>query len=178
MWRERYRGPGVFKAVRRPRSIYLIAIVFAGALTITLTVCGPTGPSVVAQKAWVDAAPAGDTAVVSMTLVNHDAHPVDIVDVLSSSARSVAIFQHVRVGDTVRTNLIRQLAIPAGTSSTFAPPGPHVMLAGLQHELREGDHVRVTVILADGRPVDVDAIVKPAAQIMATQRASLPLATR
>lgn len=164
-------------AVRRPRSIYLVVIVFAGALA-TLTVCGPSRPSIVAQKAWVNAAPAGDTAVVSMTLTNHDAQAVDIVDVLSSSARSVAIFQHERVGDTIRTNLVRQLAIPAGGSSTFAPPGPHVMLAGLQHELREGDHVRVTVILADGRPIDVDAIVKPAGQIMATQPAAEPLATR
>lgn len=152
-------------------------IVFAGALT-TLTVCGPTRPAVVAQKATITPAPQGDTAIVSMTLTNRDARAVNIVDVLSSSARSVAIFQHVRVGDTIRTDLVRQLAIPAGASSTFAPPGPHVMLAGLQHELREGDHVRVTVILADGRPVDIDAIVRPAAQIMATQPAAQPLATR
>lgn len=131
-----------------------------------------------AQKAWVNPAPVGDTAVVSMTLTNHDAHPVNIVDVLSSSAQSVAIFQHTRVGDTIRTDLIRQLAIPAGASSTFAPPGPHVMLAGLQRELREGDHVRVTVILGDGQPVDVDAVVRRDAQIMATQPATQPLATR
>jgi copper(I)-binding protein len=177
MWRERYRWPGVLKAVRRPRSIYLIAIVFAGALA-TLTVCGPSRSSVVAQKAWVNPAPVGDTAVVSMTLTNNDARPVNIVDVLSSSARSVAIFQHVRVGDTIRTDLVRQLAIPAGSSSTFAPPGPHVMLAGLQRDLREGDHVRVTVILADGQPVDVDAVVRRDAQVMATQAPAQPLATR
>lgn len=113
-----------------------------------------------------------------MTLTNHDAHPANIVDVLSNAARSVAIFQHVRIGDTIRTAMVRQLAIPAGTSSTFAPPGPHVMLAGLQHELREGDHVRMTVILADGQPVDVDAIVRRTGRIMATQPAAEPLATR
>lgn len=154
--------------MRRPRSIYLIAIVFIATL-ITLTVCGPARTSVVAQTAWVNAAPVGDTAVVSMTLTNHDAHAVNIVDVLSSSARSVAIFQHVRDGDTIRTALVPQLAIPAGASSTFAPPGPHVMLAGLQRGLREGDHVRVTVILSDGQPIEVDAIVRPATQPLATR---------
>ena len=164
-------------AVSRPGSIYLIVIVFVVALA-TLTVCGPTRQSVVAQTAWVNAAPLGDTATLSMTLTNNDAHPVDIVDVLSSSARTVAIFQHFRDGDTVRTALLRRLAIPGGASSTFAPPGPHVMLAGLQRELREGDHVRVTVILADGQPVDVDAIVRPVAQIMTTHAATQPLAAR
>jgi copper(I)-binding protein len=177
MWRERSRCLGVFKAVRRPRSIYLITIVFAAALA-TLIECGPTRQSVVAQTAWVNAAPVGDTAALSMTLTNHDAHPVDIVDVLSSSAKSVAIFQHFRDGDTIRTALLRRLAIPGGASSTFAPPGPHVMLAGLQRELRLGDHVRVTVILADGQPVDVDAVVRPGSQIMATHAAAQPLATR
>ena len=177
MWRERYRRSGVLSVVRRSRPVYLVAIVFVAAIT-TLTVCGPTRQSVVAQTAWVNAAPVGDTAVLSMTLTNNDAHPVDIVDVLSSSARSVAIFQHFRDGDTVRTALLRRLAIPGGASSTFAPPGPHVMLAGLQRELHEGDHVRITVILADGQPVDVDAVVRPTTQIMATHAATQPLATR
>jgi copper(I)-binding protein len=73
---------------------------------------------------------------------------------------------------------LRRLAIPGGASSTFAPPGPHIMLAGLQRELREGQHVRVTVILADGQPVDVDAVVRPTTRIMATHAATQPLATR
>jgi hypothetical protein len=38
----------------------------------------------------------------------------------------------------------------------------------LQHALRQGDHVRVTVILADGQPIDVDAVVRGSAPIMAT----------
>jgi len=177
MWRERYRGLGVLNIVRRSRSIYLTAAAFV-AVVATLAVCGPSHQQVVAQTAWVNAAPVGDTAVLSMTLTNHDAHPVDIVDVLSSSARTVAIFQHFRDGDTVRTALLRRLAIPGGASSTFAPPGPHIMLAGLQRELRQGEHVRVTVILADGQPVDVDAVVRPTAQIMATHAATQPLATR
>jgi copper(I)-binding protein len=177
MWRERSRRLGVLKTVRGPRSIYLIVIVVMGALA-ALTQCGPTRQSVVAQTAWVNAAPVGDTAVLTMTLTNHDAHPVDIVDVLSSSAKSVAIFQHFRDGDTIRTALLRRLAIPGGASSTFAPPGPHVMLAGLQRDLRLGDHVRVTVILADGQPIDVDAVVRPGSQIMATHAAAQPLAAR
>lgn len=165
--------------MRRPRSTYIFAIVFAATLT-TLTVCGPSRQSVVAQTAWVNAAPLGDTAVLTMTLINHDVHPVNIVDVLSASARTVAIFKHVRDGDTIRTAVVPQIAIPAGASSTLAPPGPHVMLAGLQRALRQGDHVRVTVILSDGQPIDVDAIVRPApaAHIMATQGAAQPLATR
>lgn len=177
MWWERYRRSGVLTAVHRPRSIYLVTIVFIAALA-TLTVCGPSRQSVVAQTAWVNAAPVGDTAVVSMTLTNKGVHPVDIVDVLSSAAKSAAMFQHTRDGDTIRTTLLPRLAIPGGASSTFAPPGPHVMLAGLQHELREGEHVRVTVILGDGQPVDVDAVVRPASQIMATHAAGQPLATR
>jgi copper(I)-binding protein len=163
--------------VRRPRSICLMTIVFVAAL-VTLIECGPARQAVVAQTAWVNAAPVGDTAVLSMTLTNHAAQPVDIVDVLSSSAKSVAIFQHFRDGDTIRTALLRRLAIPGGASSTFAPPGPHVMLAGLQRELRQGDHVRVTVILADGQPVDVDAVVRQTPQIMATHAAMQPLAAR
>ena len=177
MWRERYRCSGVLTAVRRPRSIYLAAIVFIATLT-TLTVCGPTRQSVEARTAWINAAPVGDTAVLSMTLTNHDARPVQIVDVVSASARTVGIFQHVRDGDTVRTAFVPQLAIPAGASSTFAPPGPHVMLAGLQRGLREGDHVRITVILSDGQPVDVDAIVRSASPNMAAHSATQPLATR
>jgi periplasmic copper chaperone A len=152
--------------VARPRSVYIVALFFAAALT-TLTVCGRSRAPVVAQSAWVNAAPVGDTAVLSMTLTNHEAEPVDIVDVLSSAARTVAIFQHIQVGDTVRTALLPRLAVPGGVSSTFAPPGPHVMLAGLSHALREGDHVRVTVILSDGRPVDVDAVVRTSAPVMA-----------
>jgi periplasmic copper chaperone A len=157
--------------VRRPRSVLLIAPLFVVAAVTTLTMCGPSRPSVVAENAWVNVAPAGDTAVVSMTLVNRNAEPVDIVDVLSSEAQSTAIFQHFRDGDTVRTALLRRLPIPGGASSTFAPPGPHIMLAGLSRALRQGDHLRVTVILADGRPVDVNAIVRGTSPIMATQAA-------
>jgi periplasmic copper chaperone A len=173
MWQERNPGSGVLSRVRRPRSVYIVATLLVAAALTTLTVCGPSRQTVEAETAWVNAAPAGDTAVLSMTLTNHGTQPVDVVDVLSSAARSVAIFQHFRDGDTIRTALLRRLEIPGGASSTFAPPGPHVMLAGLQRTLHEGDHVRVTVILADGHPVDVDAIVRSAAPVMVTHAAAL-----
>jgi periplasmic copper chaperone A len=153
--------------VHSPRSAYVAALVIAAGVII-FAACGQNRPSVLAQSAWVSAAPMGDTAVVSMILTNRDPQPIDIVDVLSTSARTVAMFQHVRDGDTVRTALLPRLAIPGGTSSTFMPPGPHIMLAGLQRELRQGDHVTVTVILADGHPINVDAVVRPTAAVIAT----------
>ena len=53
------------------------------------------------------------------------------------------------------------LTIPAGGTVRFAPGGDHVMLMGLKHPLKPGDHVGLDLIFARAGVVHVTAPVQP-----------------
>ncbi|MCW3848668.1 copper chaperone PCu(A)C [Sphingomonas sp. LB-2] len=54
---------------------------------------------------------------------------------------------------------VRQVAVPAGATVTFAPGGKHVMLFDVSPSLKPGEKAPVTLSFADGKTVEVQAII-------------------
>jgi periplasmic copper chaperone A len=62
-------------------------------------------------------------------------------------------------GATMSMKPIKDVAVPARGEVAFAPGGKHVMLFDVAPELRAGEKVPLTLSFADGKKVEVQAVV-------------------
>ncbi len=171
----------VSRGMGRARSIGLGAT--AGVLVAaiaTASVSGGTtmGPKLRVSDAWARAAAMqhamggtmaghGEEPGPSMTInsgaymniINEGDTPDYLVGVRSSVAKSVEIHETVRDGDTVRMRPVpgQRVEVPARGQVELKPGGLHIMLIGLEQELRPG--TTLTLVLSFERsgemPVEV-----------------------
>ncbi len=70
----------------------------------------------------------------------------------SQAAQNVEIHEMAMQNDVMRMRQIQDLALPAGETVTLAPGGYHIMLLGLAQQLKEGEHISVTLVFEqDGK---------------------------
>lgn len=76
-----------------------------------------------------------------------------LVDAKTPAAGRVEIHQMEMQGETMRMHAIDSLALPAGQPVDLASGGYHIMLFDLQHPLKEGEQVPLTLttVGADGK---------------------------
>jgi copper(I)-binding protein len=88
-----------------------------------------------------------------------------LVDVGSPLAGRTEIHEMAMQGDTMKMRAISALPLPAGASVELKPGGYHVMLFDLVAQAKEGDTVRLSLVVeyGDGKreTVEVNALVRP-----------------
>ena len=135
------------------------------ALTVAaFSVSGLAAAQVSVLDPWVRGTVEGQSATAAyMTLRSKAA--VRLVKVTSASAASCSLHQMTMQGNVMRMRTLDSLPISAGGSVALQEGHDHLMLEGLQHPLKEGDTVRLTLTFVDlkGQPetVNVDAPVRP-----------------
>ncbi|AIR90718.1 copper chaperone PCu(A)C [Pseudomonas cremoricolorata] len=70
-----------------------------------------------------------------------------LVSVASPVAKTVQIHQMTMNGDVMGMQQVKVLALPAGKPVTLDPNGYHVMLMGLKQQVKEGEHVPLTLTI-------------------------------
>jgi len=91
-----------------------------------------------------------------------------LVGASSPAAKQVEIHEMAIVNNVMRMRPVAEIALPAGKDVALKPGGYHVMLMGIQHQLKQGDVVPITLTVreADGntRTIEVQAQVRDLTQ--------------
>jgi copper(I)-binding protein len=139
-------------------SFILGLMLLAGA---SAAVAKPDDCSPVAEQAWVRAAPPGATALAGYAVLrNPCTKPFVVTDVSSADFAMGMIHETIVEKGVSRMRHAKSLAVPARGALEFKPGGKHMMLMHPRRVLKEGDKVRLVLKLADGRTIDIDAVVQ------------------
>jgi copper(I)-binding protein len=116
---------------------------------------------------WAQGAPTVDHAWARATtaqtgaayLVVHGAGADAVTGFSTPAATTAALHRTQSVGGVMEMRPVESLPLQAGQNVKLAPGGLHVMLMGLKHPLKPGDHFPLTVSFAHAAPVTVDVTV-------------------
>lgn len=72
-----------------------------------------------------------------------------LLSVASPVAKTVQIHEMTMNGDVMGMREVASVALPAGKPVSLAPSGLHVMLMGLGDQVKEGQHVPLTLTIED-----------------------------
>src|SRR5882672_8183033 len=115
---------------------------------------------IVVEKAWVRATPKmAVTGGGYLTVTNRGPGEDRLLDVTSPDAEKVQF--HAMAIDNGVAKMTRLLAIELhpGVPVVFKPGGIHMMLLGLNHQLKEGETVPLTLTFEKADAIEVDAQV-------------------
>ncbi|WP_324669114.1 SCO family protein [Geochorda subterranea] len=118
---------------------------------------GSAPARVLVRDAWARPAASGDTSAVYLTLVNPTQSPDRLLEVRTDVARATEIHETRMEGDVMRMEPVHAVEVPARGEAVLRPGGLHIMLVGLERNLRQGD--RVSVVLRFERAGEVPADV-------------------
>jgi copper(I)-binding protein len=102
---------------------------------------------------------AAKTAAVYVTFVNEGARNDRLLGVSTPIAAHAGLHSNEKMGDMVHMQQVPTIDIPAGKTVELKPGELHIMLEGLQHPLKEGEMVPLTLTLANEGDVHVEVMV-------------------
>lgn len=113
------------------------------------------------DQAWTRPTPAGaKVTALYMNLQNDGDHPAVIATVEVEGASRAEIHETQMEKGVMLMHAVEGLEIAAHDMKTLAPGGIHVMVYDLPKELVEGDQLKLTLTLKDGRKVGATASTK------------------
>ena len=142
--------------VRRACLGLILSIVAAPAIAAAPPACLPT-----LEQGWIRAAPPGATALAGYgVLKNACGEPFIVADVRASDFAMAMIHETTVENGMSRMRHAKGLVAPARGSLAFAPGGNHMMLMHPKRVLKEGDRVKVEIVLRDGRRLPATLVVR------------------
>ncbi len=93
-------------------------------------------------------------------LTNTGEEPLALVAAESDSAGTVELHTHTMADGMMQMRKIERIELPPGERVELKPGGLHVMLIGLVEQLKPGMKVPVTLVIDDGRRIEITAPVR------------------
>jgi copper(I)-binding protein len=142
--------------VRRACLGLILSIVAAPAFAAAPAACLPT-----LEQGWIRAAPPGATALAGYgVLVNACGEPFIVADVRAADFAMAMIHETTVENGVSRMRHARGLVAPARGRLAFTPGGNHMMLMHPKRALKEGNRVKVEIVLKDGRRLPAVLVVR------------------
>jgi copper(I)-binding protein len=133
-----------------------VAATTGGACAAPRAPCAPT-----LEAAWIRAAPPGSTMLAGYAVLrNACATPVTVVGADSPDFASVSLHATMDMGGVSHMHAAGPLDVAAQASLPLAPGGTHLMRMAPAKPLPEGASARIRLVLADGRKVAADFVVR------------------
>jgi len=140
------------------------------AIAVTLvTLSGPTraqqapGATIAVESPWARATPpAAPTGAIYFTLHNAGHGDDRLIAASTPAAKKAELHTHLMEGDIMRMREVTAVPVPAGKDVRFVPGGYHVMLMGLNHPLKQGDKVEITLTFEKAGKITVSAPIMAA----------------
>ena len=125
-------------------------------LIILAMMATPAWAQVTVEQPWSRATPPGaKIAVGYMRIKNAGSTDARVVGATSPLAKGVELHVTRRDDGVLRMQKTDAYVVPAGGEVVLEPGGNHLMLVGLEHPLKEGEHVPLTLKLGQGGEVQV-----------------------
>ena len=116
---------------------------------------------VVVKDPWLQESPPGQTITAAyMRLENHGSSEAVLVSASTSVARVVEIHKVVVEDGLMKMRKLDQLVIPANASLELKPGGFHLMVIGVNKDLKEGDEAKLVLKFADNTEKTIVVPVK------------------
>jgi periplasmic copper chaperone A len=116
------------------------------------------------ENAWARRAPAGHggggNGAVYVTIANRGAEPDALLSATTDAAATVELHETVQEGGVMKMRPRPRFEVPGGGRIEMKPGGHHIMLLGLNRNLKPGDTVRVTVTFEKAGRLTLDAPVR------------------
>jgi copper(I)-binding protein len=124
----------------------------------------PAAADVAIRDPWIAETPPGAMAAAAfMVLENDGAEPRSAVRAESPACERIEFHRAEMEGGIARMLEQKSLSVPAGGSLALEPGGTHMMLIR-PAPLRAGDRVKITLELADGETLAIEAVVRERAR--------------
>jgi copper(I)-binding protein len=146
------------QAILLTATIGLLAIDDTGATTEVSEADAADHVSV--TRAWIRATPPGHTVTGAfMTLINKSDRAFALTSVSFSDASTVEIHETSMKDGMMRMRKVDQIDIPANGSAELKPGSYHVMLIGLEKDMKAGATESMTLTFSDGSQKRIEALV-------------------
>jgi hypothetical protein len=127
---------------------------------ILLTACGPSGPQIRIEDAWIRPDPLWENAAGYFTLFN-DGNESDILLAVSISiSGSESLHQTVMEGDVHKMLPVERLEIAPGKSVAFEPMSYHAMLVELEAGLEYGQTTTMIFEFEQSGEIEIQAEIR------------------
>ena len=140
----------------------VIGVVLLAALA--LAACGGPGGTtggITVSDAWARTSPMMERAGAAyMVLQNSGAAEDKLLSVESDVAKTIELHETKESGGMMQMSPVPNIPVAAGGKTELKPGGLHVMLIGLNRELKAGDKVQLTLNFERAGKVPVTAEVK------------------
>jgi hypothetical protein len=138
----------------RLSSLAVIALAFVACSAVG---SAATAATMQVKDAWIRTPPPGaPTAAGYVTITNRAIASDRLTGAYTSASASVGLHDMLKAGGVMRMRpLPGGIAIGSSATVSLTPNGRHLMLTGLKHPLKPGEHVRV--VLQFQRAGDVPA---------------------
>ena len=128
---------------------------------ILLTACGAK-EGIEVHDAWARASTQGANSAVYFVIQNHNAEADELVGAASDAADAVEIHESKMDGDVMMMNRVEAVVLEPATKVEFMPGGLHIMLIGLEQDLKAGNEIEVTLQFRDSPDITLKAAVREA----------------
>ena len=113
------------------------------------------------ENAYARAVPPGQPNSASfMTLVNTSGADHSVMSASSPVAATVELHTHTNNNGVMEMRKIDKIDVPAKGRTELKPGGLHVMLIGLQQDMKVGEIAQITLTFEDGSSTTVDAAIQ------------------
>ena len=127
---------------------------------VTATVSRDAAELVTVTEPWIRATAPGQTVTGAfMTLVNTSARDFSLTAVSFSAASVAEIHQTSMVDGTMKMRRVDHIDIPANGSAELKPGSYHIMLIGLEKDMKAGTSETLTLTFSDDSQKTVEARV-------------------
>ncbi len=144
------------------RRALVVSVVLLAALA--LAACGGPGGStggIAVSDAWARPSPMMERAGAAyMVLQNNGAAEDRLLSVESDVAKTIELHETKEMNGMLQMSPVPNIPVPANGRAELKPGGLHVMLIGLNRELKAGDKVQLTLNFEKAGKVPVTAEVK------------------
>jgi copper(I)-binding protein len=126
-----------------------------------LAAAGTAAEAVKVTGAYARAVPPGQPNSASfLILTNGSDTDHRLVDAESPAAKVVELHTHINDNGMMKMRRVDGIDIPAGKETRLQPGGYHIMLIGLQRDLKPGEEIQLTLVFQDGSRTRVAAPVQ------------------
>ena len=144
------------------RRIGVVAAAMLAALA--LAACGGSGGTaggITVSEAWARPSPMMERAGAAyMVLQNNGAADDKLLSIESDVAKTIELHETQESGGMMAMSPVPNIEVPANAKTELKPGGFHVMLIGLNRELKVGDKVQLTLNFEKAGKIPVTAEVR------------------
>jgi copper(I)-binding protein len=116
-------------------------------IAFSLSACGAE-QRIEVRDAWMRPAAQGENGAIYFVIHNRGSKADALTRVSSDIADAVELHQSKMNGDVMQMQQLDSVPLEASSETNFEPGGLHVMLVGLNEDLKVGDEIEITLHFA------------------------------